>query len=160
MFGSPEVASRFPAGLILEILSARGLEVSTHIDAFLACTADNQFRYYDHHLSHIDSDTLGVYLRLIPHAASAGENQALASVLVCLERDVAAMGRVPVWITNCEGSPRERPFMLDLGEGCGTVAAHLLLGLLTYGPDRFRTTIERGSLQLLEQIGSAACVPT
>ena len=154
MFGAPEVASHFPAGLILEILSRQGIEVSTHVDAFLAFTADNQFRYYDHDWSHIDSDTLGVYLRLIPRAASAGESPALASVLACLERDVASMGRVPVWITNCDGGPRERPSMFDLGEGCGTVAAHLLLGLLRYAPDRYGTTIERGALQLLEQIGS------
>jgi hypothetical protein len=155
MFGSREVASHFPAGLILEVLSAQGLQVSTHIDAFLAFTWGNQFRYYDHPMSHIDSDTLGVYLRLIPRAASAGEGQAPAPVLACLERDVAAMGRVPVWIKNCEGSPRDRPYMLDLGEGCGTVAAHLLLGLLMHAPDRYGATIERGSLHLLEQIGDA-----
>jgi hypothetical protein len=152
MFGSPLVASRFPAGLILEMLSARGLDVSEHIDAFLAFTEDNHFRYYDHPWSHVDLDTLGIYLRLVPHAASADRGEAANSVLACLERDVASMGRVPVWITNCEGSPSERPYMLDLGEGCGTVAAHLLLGLLTYAPDRYAATIERGSVQLLEQI--------
>lgn len=153
MFGSPAVASRFPAGLILEILSARGHDMSAHIDDFLAFTANNHFRYYDHPWSDIDSDTLGVYLRLTPHASSGGRGQAATPVLACLERDVAAMGRVPVWITNCEGSPRERPYMLNLGEGCGTVVAHLLLGLLAYAPDRYAPTIERASLQLLGRIG-------
>ena len=126
----------------------------THIDAFLAIHRGQpvpllRSPFVPHGLGHA---------RCLPApdspAASAGGGQASASVLACLERDVAAMGRVPVWITNCEGSPRERPYMLDLGEGCGTVAAHLLLGLLTHAPDRYGTTIERGSLQLLEQIGS------
>ena len=75
------------------------------------------------------------------------------SVLACVERDVAALGRVPVWIMNCEGSPRERPSMLDLGEGCGTVAAHLLLGLLAPRTGPPRETIERGSLHLIGRIG-------
>ena len=161
MFGAAEVASRFPAGLILEILSARGHDLSTAIDGFLAFTAANQFRYYDHPWSSIDSDTLGVYLRLTPHASPGSTAQAAESVLACLERDVAATGRVPVWINDCDGSPRERPSMLDLGEGCGTVAAHLLLGLLAHDPDRHASTIQRGSLQLLgriEEVGLAANV--
>jgi hypothetical protein len=153
MFGSSLVASRFPAGLILEILTARGHDMSTPIDDFLAFTAANQFRYYGHPWSDIDSDTLGVYLRLTPHAATGGRGQAASPVLECLERDVAALGRVPVWIANCEGSPRERPYMLNLGEGCGTVVAHLLLGLLAYDPEGYAATIERGSLQLLGRIG-------
>jgi hypothetical protein len=153
MFGSPAVASRFPAGLILEILHARGHDVSTPIDDFLAFTANNHFRYYDHPWSDIDSDTVGVYLRLTPYAATGGRGEAATPVLACLERDVAENGHVPVWITNCEGSPRERPFMLNLGEGCGTVAAHLLLSLLAYAPDRYAATIERGSMQLIDRIG-------
>jgi hypothetical protein len=153
MFGSSLVASRFPSGLILEILRAHGHDMSTAINDFLAFTAKNQFRYYDHPWSDIDSDTVGVYLRLAPHAASDGRVEAPTPVLECLEREVEATGRVPVWITNCEGSPRGRPHMLNLGEGCGTVAAHLLLGLLAYAPDRYAATIERGSLQLLCRIG-------
>jgi hypothetical protein len=153
MFGSSFVASRFPAGLILEILSGHAHDMSIPIDDFLAFTANNHFRYYDHSWSDIDSDTLGVYLRLTPHAGTGGRGEAATRVLACLERDVAAQGHVPVWITNCEGSPGERPFMLNLGEGCGTVAAHLLLGLLAHEPERYASTIERGSLQLLGRIG-------
>ena len=51
--------------------------------------------------------------------------------------------------------------MLDLGEGCGTVGAHLLLGVLAYAPDRYAETIERGALQLLgriEDVGMGANV--
>ncbi len=160
MFGSTAVASRYPAGLILEILRARGHEVSRAVNEFLAFTASNAFRYYDHPWSEIDSDTLGVYLRLLP-AANGGLSQAVAPVLACVERDVAALGRVPVWVRECEGSPRGRPAMLDLGEGCGTVGAHLLLGLLAYAPDRYAETIERGALQLLgriEDVGMGANV--
>jgi hypothetical protein len=153
MFGSSFVTSRFPAGLILEILSAHGHDMSIPIDDFLAFTATNRFRYYEHPWSDIDSDTLGVYLRLTPHSATVGRGQAATPVLASLERDVAVQGHVPVWITDCEGSPVDRPFMLNLGEGCGTVAAHLLLGLLAHEPERYASTIERGSLQLLGRIG-------
>jgi hypothetical protein len=166
MFGSPAVASHYPAGLILEILRARGLDVGGAVDGFLAFTASNGFRYYDHPWSEIDSDTLGVYLRLLPPASGEltlanGElaqavtgqlGQAVTPILACVERDVAALGRVPVWIRDCEGSPQGRPAMLDLGEGCGTVGAHLLLGLLGYAPDRYADTIERGALELLGRI--------
>lgn len=153
MFGSPAVASRFPAGLVLEILSAHGQDVSAQVDDFLAFTANNRFRYFDHLSSDIDTDTIGVFLRLAPYAASDSRNRpAATTVLACLERDVATSGRVPVWIVNCDGSPERRPFVLDLGEGCGTVVAHLLLGLLMYEPERYAETIERGSIQLLDRI--------
>ena len=43
MFGSDLVVSRFPAGLVLEILEAHGHDVAMHVDDFLAVTVANGF---------------------------------------------------------------------------------------------------------------------
>lgn len=154
MLGSPEVASRYPAGLILEILCVHGHVLSGQVDDFLSFTAANRFRYYDHPGSDADSDTIGVFLRLQQHATSPGEHtDALDAVLGCLERNVRTNGSVPVWIRGCDGSTEDRPAVVALGEGCGTVAAHLLLGLTSAASERFRDTVEIGSLNLLDRIG-------
>jgi hypothetical protein len=154
MFGAPLVASRFPAGMILEILSRHGHPLSEPVDAFLDFTAANGFRYYDHPWSDADSDTVGVFLRLQPHATMLEEHAAaLGSVLGCLERHVHASGAVPVWIIGHELPDPRRPPMVALGEGCGTVAAHLLLGLEAVAPARYADTIQRGASHLLDRIG-------
>jgi hypothetical protein len=159
MFGADLVASRFPAGLILEILANHDLDVGAAVDDFLDFTVANGFRYYDHPASEIDSDTIGVFLRLQAWARNPGAWSApLGTVLGCLEREVVQRGHVPVWIHDCNSSSPERPPTLDLGEGCGTVAAHLLLGLLAHATIASEATtgqavtIERGSLHLLGRI--------
>jgi hypothetical protein len=153
MFGAPVVASRFPTGLILEILGHHGREVSAEIERFLAFTAGNGFRYFDHPSSDVDTDTIGVYLRLASERGAGDLHaEAVKAILACLERDVTMSGRVPVWIAGRDGRPARPVFAIDLGEGCGTVAAHLLLGLLAYAPERYAETIERGSLWLFDRI--------
>jgi hypothetical protein len=153
MLGRPEVASRFPAGLILEILCRRGLDVRKLIDEFLAFTVANGFRYYDHPRSGVDSDTIGVFLRLRPHATVTAENDRVATlVLECLARNVQQTGAIPVWLTGC-ADPEESAGVIALGEGCGTVAAHLLLGLVP-APGEHEGTVTIGAKQLLDRIGS------
>lgn len=153
MFGSPEVTSRFPAGLVLEILSAHGHVLSRQVDEFLSFTNANRFRYYDHPWSDVDTDTIGVYLRLQPYASRTGhQTHALDTVLGCLEREVEATGAVPVWLRDCPQPDEARPPVTALGEGCGTVAAHLLLGLM--GANRQPAVIEVGAAHLLDRIRS------
>ena len=153
MFGSPFVASRFPAGLVLEILGSHGHDVSAEVDEFLAFAEANGFRYYDHRASRTDTDTVGVYLRLARHAGDPDRWLAAAgTVLACLARDVEAGGSVPVWIGECEGIDAEPRPVVALGEGCGTVAAHLLLGLVDAGPDTYGETIRIGATALLDRI--------
>jgi hypothetical protein len=153
MFGAPEVTSRFPAGLVLEILCAHGHDLRRQVDEFLSFTDANRFRYYDHPWADADTDTIGVYLRLQPHASDAeGQTDSLATVLGCLEREVVATGAVPVWLRDCPKPEEARPSVTALGEGCGTVAAHLLLGLL--GASRLPTVIEIGAAHLLDRIRS------
>jgi hypothetical protein len=152
MFGAPEVASRFPAGLILEILGLHGHQLSREVDAFLSFTDSNGLRYYDHPWSDVDTDTIGVYLRLLSYADDAPrQTDALITVLDCLEREVRATSTVPVWLKNCVAPDPRRPPVMALGEGCGVVAAHLLLGLITDG--RLPEVVEIGTRHLLGRIG-------
>jgi hypothetical protein len=153
MFGAPEVTSRFPAGLVLEILCAHGHDLRGQVDEFLSFTDANRFRYYDHPWADADTDTIGAYLRLQPYAsATQRQTDALGTVLGCLEREVEASGAVPVWLKDCSEPDEARPNVTALGEGCGTVAAHLLLGLLSTG--RLPAVIEIGAAQLLDRIRS------
>lgn len=154
MFGSPEVASRFPAGMILEILCGAGHDLSGPVDAFLGFTEANGFRYFAHPWSDIDTDTIGVFLRLEPFATVPhGPHPRLAEVLSCLDREVRAAGSIPVWIRGPEAPGDERPRSLALGERCGTVAAHLLLGLATSRSKEHVATLATGVGALFDRIG-------
>ena len=154
MLGRSEVASRFPAGLILEILCRRGLDVRGAIDEFLDFTVANAFRYYDHPRSGVDSDTIGAFLRLRPHATESGVyDRTATAVLECLDRNVQESGAIPVWLTGCAGGEESESTVIALGEGCGTVAAHLLLGLAR-APGGHEATVTIGGESLLERIGS------
>ena len=160
MLGSPEVASRFPAGLILEILFSRGHDVRQQVDQFLAFTVANGFRYYDHPWSDADADTVGVFLRLLPHSTRPWEHAAaLDAVLACLDRLTRELDAIPVWITDCDapgiGADAGRPPTMTLGESCGTVMAHALLGLLSTGFEAHRETIGIGARHLMRRIGES-----
>ncbi len=151
MFDAEVVSSRFPAALVLERLAWHGDVVAEGVHAFLEATVQNRFRYYDHVLSGIDTDTIGAFLRLArfgsnPDAAST----AVRDVLDCLGRAVETIGRVPVWL-DCGGDPRA---VLDLGEDCGTVAGHLLLGIDALPDELSGDLIGIGARHLLESIGS------
>ncbi len=153
MFGSPDVSSRYPAGLILEILGRHDHDVSSQVEDFLDFTDRNGFRYYDHPRSDADSDTVGVFLRLMGYSARLAERErALETVLTCLDRKVRETDAIPVWITGCDKPEKEAERVIDLGEGCGTVAAHLLLGLIGAALEGHHETIERGARHLVGRI--------
>ncbi len=153
MLGSDQVSARFPAGLILEILCLRGHPLGTAVADFIAHAEANGFRYYDHPGADPDSDTLGAVLRLLPYAAGEHQPSArLQEMLDCVERLVADLGNVPVWLTSC-GEAGQRTPALTLGERCGTVAAHLLLGLAEHQTGRLEL-VEAGCSALYERIAS------
>lgn len=150
MLGAPFVASRFPAGLVLEILAAHGHDVGTLVDTFIRDSVADQFRYFDHPDSGSDTDTLGVVLRLLPHAADRPAAEAAVEPgLHRVDAAIHAAGRVPVWLPDL--GPASRP-VLDLGEHCGTVAAHLLLGLLHDRHAAHRDAAMLGANHLLARI--------
>ena len=158
LFGSGEVAARFPAGLVLDTLRRQGHDLRPETDAFLEHCVSNRFRYYDHPWCDADSDTVGVYLRLRgPRDLGPRHERAVAGVLACLEREVAERGEVPVWIPGYADVPTNRPAILALGAGCGTVAAHLLLGLWS-GPQAVRShtaILTAGTGSLLRRLGES-----
>jgi hypothetical protein len=151
MFDAEVVSSRFPAALVLERLAWHGEVVADEAQAFLDATFQNGFRYYDHALSGVDTDTIGAFLRLSRFAPGTdASGPALREVLACLRRAVETTGRVPVWL-ECGGEPRP---VIDLGEDCGTVAGHLLLGLDELPDDSLDDVMRIGGRQLLGRIGS------
>lgn len=151
MFGADEVASRFPAGLVLEILAAHGHQVAGAIEDLLDWIVRNGFRYYEHPLSAVDTDTVGVFLRLLPYTRQSEQHRAAGDgVLALLERHVERSRVVPVWLRGHEETASAP--VVDLGEGCGTVAAHLLLGLCVLDDRRYDPTFEVGARSLLSRI--------
>jgi hypothetical protein len=150
MFGEPEVVSRFPAGLILEILASTGESVTAAVDTFLRDTVGNGFRYYQHPRSGVDTDTIGVYLRLLRIASGGEQNLADAQdVLARLERRVERSRAVPVWLRRDDEDSQP---VIDLGEDCGTVAAHLLLGVGSARGARHDHIFDVGARTLFERI--------
>ncbi len=109
--------------------------MAAEIDDFQAFTVANRFRYFDHPLSGIDTDTLGVYLRLCAYATKRDAAiDAARPLITASERNIRQRESVPVWLGGCDDAANTRPPVLDLGEGCATVAAHLLIGLSTVQP--------------------------
>jgi hypothetical protein len=80
-------------------------------------------------------------------------NAALQRVLQCLHREVAVTSAIPVWLLGCQEDPGFRS--VTLGEGCGTVAAHLLLGLAELADESTRATLRTGTTWLFERICEA-----
>ena len=151
MFGQGEVVSRFPVGLILEILAAHGHPFETPIADFLDSVIGNGFRYYDHPLSDVDTDTVGVFLRLLRHTGEPRPRLAAAgAVLARLEQQVEQLEAVPVWLPDPD-RPDGLP-VLNLGEDCGTVAAHLLLGLCALDDGAHQRPLRVGTTNLLDRI--------
>ena len=151
MFDADVVSSCFPAALVLERLAWHGDTVAQGVESFLDMTVRNGFRYYDHPLSGVDTDTIGAFLRLLhfrsnPDAATAD----VRAVLECLAHEVATRGRVPVWL-DCGTDARA---VLDLGEDCGTVAGHLLIGIAGLPAESHGDLVGIGARYLFESIGS------
>jgi hypothetical protein len=161
MFGSGYVTSRFPSGLILEILVRHGQDMGPAIGELLDATVANGFRYYEHPWSDVDADTVGMFLRLRQCVGPvAAREQALRDVLRCVGATVQELGRVPVWFPRCTRDA-DRPAVITLGEGCGTVEAHLLLGLLGTEEEELGEVLEVGAAHLfgrIQEIGLGANV--
>lgn len=144
--GAGEVAARFPAGLILEILGRHGHPVGPLVDEFGESVRKRSFAYYDHpRLPQVDSDTLGVLLRL--HRFS-GDQEAHRRVieehLGFLWERLGPDGLIPVWLSTGEHA-------VVLGEGCGVIAAGVVNGLIDYDPCGRREPLVVAARHVLER---------
>jgi hypothetical protein len=152
MLGASLVSSRFPAALILEIVCRNGHKLQGAVDDFIAHAEATGFRYYDHPDADPDSDTVGAVLRLLQYSSDPGRRSAaLIRILECVDRVAAVDGQLPVWLTPCSDANGDQPPTLKLGEGCGTVVAHLLLGLMTLGEER-ASTARQAAAALFDRI--------
>jgi hypothetical protein len=126
--GAETVTARFPAGLVLEILARHGLPVTRFVDEYAAGVEARRFAYYDHPgLPHVDSDTLGVLLRLHRFASDPrGYRRITDQHLALLLPRIGPDGRIPVWLSTDDDA-------VLLGEGCGVIGAGVAVGLLDYG---------------------------
>jgi hypothetical protein len=150
MFGADLVVSRFPAALVLEIERGAGRDVGVEVAKVMSDIEGNGFRYYDHIDSDVDTDTVGVYLRLAGQKLDQRpRNATLHRVLQCLHQQVALTSAIPVWLIGCE-EPRVKS--VTLGEGCGTVSAHLLLGLAELADESAGATLQTGTTWLCARI--------
>ncbi len=129
--GAPEVTARFPAGIVVEILGRSGHDIADLVDDFYRQAGEKRFAYYDHpDLPYAETDTLGVLLRLYEFSKQTEWHRSVIDeFLALLEAHVAPDGRLPVWLTD-------DPDDLLLGEGCGTIEANLIRGLLAYDAPR------------------------
>jgi len=154
MLGASLVSSRFPAALILEILCKHGHRLQDPVDAFIARAEANGFRYYEHPYADPDSDTVGAVLRLMRYSSSPSRmSPELTRILDCIDGLAVEGAQIPVWLTACSDLDPERPSTLALGEGCATVACHLLLGLFSFGGGVVRAaTAHRAAQALLDRI--------
>jgi hypothetical protein len=151
LFGRDEVVSRFPAGLVLEILCGAGYDLGETVDAFLARSAAFRFGYFDDPDFVLrDADTLGLGLRLwgCGSRMDTAVLEALESGLAAMEGSVREDGRIPVWLEDAPAGVRLA------GEGCGVVEAHLLLGLLAFDPVRFEGIIMRSVAGLFDRFAA------
>lgn len=154
MFDAPEVVSKFPSGLIIEILCRHGHDMSQQIDRFYEDLQNSRFSYYDHPaFPYPDTDNLGVLLRLYRYSAHKDLHRAvLETPLGWMVDNVRDSGQIPVWLTkHVEPDHQDVPPMVLLGEDCGTIEANLLLGLIDYAREDYHEVIENSALNLLDR---------
>lgn len=152
LVGAREVAARFPAGLILEILCKEGHLLGVAVDAFFHSSQQQEFSYYDHpKLPYADSDTLGLLLRLYPYASDKdGYRDGLAQPLSWMTASIDSRGRIPVWLSKpVDRENEELPAIRLIGGGCGAIEASLLVGLIGYDWNLYQEIIHRSAGQLL-----------
>ncbi len=152
--GAGLVTARFPAGLLLEVLCSQGHDLAQQVDEFFQYQQAHAFSYYDHPaLPYVDTDSLGVLLRLVKYSRNPpAQQQALEIPLGWMRLSIQADGRIPVWIKHPPESARQaNPPPNLLGEGCGSIEASLLSGLLEPNWQQDRGIIQASVAGLFER---------
>ncbi len=147
VFGEPELIGRaFGPGLIAEWLCPLRADGTAAAEAALRRLIADGFRYYPHPRVPPDADDLGLALRLWQCLARPeAHRMALEAGLRRLQANLPADGRLPIWFARREsGEPDGQVTDVRWGEGCLTVEANLLLGLMDYDAQARRGLLERG----------------
>jgi hypothetical protein len=153
MLGVPELVSREPSSLVIEVLCRHGHDMAAQVDAFYRNAQATGFCYYDHRHSIPDTDSLGALLRLYRYSDQKGAHaELLRTPLAWMEANVSESGRIPVWLTEQIDENSGRPPAIDLGEHCGVVEAHLLLGLIDYDWAHYQDIIVKSAMNLLDRL--------
>jgi len=149
--GAEEVSARFPAGLIIETLCQGGFDMAEEVDWFLGHLIATNYSYYDHPgFPYADADNLGTLLRLYPYCSHPESyRQALEAPLSWMEAGIEGDGQIPVWINEPGDAEQSAGDMRLIGDGCGTIEANLLLGLIGYDWEGYREIIQASAAQLL-----------
>jgi hypothetical protein len=153
MFDVPELVSKQPSSLVIEVLCKHGHDMADQVDATYRDAEGAQFRYYDHRYSIPDADTLGALLRLHRYSRHKSAHAViLRTPLAWMEANVLDSGQIPVWLTNQIVEGEVRPPTVDVGGDCGVVEAHLLLGLIDYDWAHYRDVIVNAATYLLGRL--------
>jgi hypothetical protein len=154
MAGLVEVISRFPAGLIIELLCLHGFDMSSQVEDFCTYFRESNFSYYNHpDLPYADTDTLGVLLRLYRYSKNQDAHKHdLEKPLEWMQKSVDKTGRIPVWIYPQQKKPNSAKQSIRLlGESCGTIEAKLLIGLIDFDWECYQEIIQKSAYQLLSR---------
>jgi hypothetical protein len=154
MFDVPEVISKFPSGLVIEILCQNEHDLSEQVDTFFQERQAAQFNYFEHAFLYPDTDSLGLLLRLYRYSTQKEAHRNMLKVpLRWLKANIRKTGQIPVWLTrDIDLDNDDKPPALLLGENCGVVETHLLLGLIDYAWSDYQDIIEKSAAQLLDRV--------
>ncbi len=150
----PEGISRaFPTGLIIELLSANGHDLSPQINEVFDRLHDSGFRYYENVPMPPDTDDLGLLLRLYQRSGrKETHRKMLQKPLDWLKKNIQPSGEIPVFLTRgVDPSDYSRDEYLVWGQSCAAVEANILLGLIAYDWSEYAPLIEQSALSLCER---------
>jgi hypothetical protein len=142
----------FPIGFLLEHRIEAGDDCGAEVDALLDLYARNRYHYFDTmSVQPPDFDTLGLMMRLAPHAADPRRAAELLEVpLRWLLANVDEDGDIPVFMTAGFDAVSPGPYVHVIGRRCTAVQAGVLLGLLALDSGRHQGLIARAARRTLE----------
>ncbi|MCF2151395.1 hypothetical protein IQ276_034275 [Desmonostoc muscorum LEGE 12446] len=147
---SEVLARAFPMGLIVEILSTHGHNLSSQVAEIFQLLERHHFCYYETDGLPPDTDDLGLLLRLYQYSAQPETHQAiLQRPLGWLVQNILPSGEIPVWLT--QGIDHAQGFLV-WGKSCLAVEINALLGLIAYDWSAYEKLIENSFLNLCQRL--------
>lgn len=156
------IGKTFPPCLIIDILCQHGHDLSEVADGVLKTLRADGFRYWSL-LDRLvpDADTIGLGMRLIPHASDPeGQRARFQTPLRWIREHQRPGGQIPVWFRNHDSPPYLSDIAVLYGADCATVETNLLVSLIGADWHAYRDVIEacaRNWCQRWLAVGLAAC---